>query len=228
MRRAAARISCSSTPQAAAYSATGTSRSAASTSSCALGVLGQELVIDEVLLDERAEQGRQAPRIRSGPHAEVEVGQLGGLRQDGIEHDQRAVSDRGRSRAASHARAGSSATARGSSRRTPRPRSARSPLWYGRRRGARRRSPRPSFPARARSSGSARRARAAERCCRRRRGGSPARRRRSRRSTRRRGRHARPASRSATSRIAVSQSISSKPPSARRRSGLVSLWRPFW
>jgi hypothetical protein len=32
----------------------------------------------------------------------------------------------------------------------------------------------------------------------------------------------------ATSRIAVSQSISSKVPSGRRRKGLVKRWRPFW
>jgi hypothetical protein len=36
------------------------------------------------------------------------------------------------------------------------------------------------------------------------------------------------AKRSATSRIAVSQSISSKLPSLRRRSGFVSRWGPFW
>jgi hypothetical protein len=36
------------------------------------------------------------------------------------------------------------------------------------------------------------------------------------------------ASASATSAIAVSQSISSCVPSGRRRSGVVSRWRPFW
>ena len=59
-------------------------------------------------------------------------------------------------------------------------------------------------------------------------GDSPGRRLRSRRSIRRRARRGSPRSAPTTSWIAVSQSISSNVPSARRRSGLVRRCGPFW
>ena len=163
-----------------------------------------------------------------GRDPQVEVGHLRGLGADRVDDDHRALRILARSRAGPRARAGSSATATGSCRRTPPPRRARSRRACGRRRDGRRPRTRRSSPARARSSGSASRARAGTPRCRRRRGGCPARRRRNRRSSRRRRSSRTAAKRAAISAIAVSQSISSKLPSGRRRSGEVSRSRPFW
>ena len=79
IRRAAARISSSSTPQRAAYSATGTARKRGEHRLGPVRVLGEERVVDEPLLHDRAEQRREAPGVGAGAHPQVEVGHLGGL-----------------------------------------------------------------------------------------------------------------------------------------------------
>ena len=54
-------------------------------------VLGQELAVEQFLLDDRAAQRREAERVGARPHAQVEVGHLGGLGPDRVEHDHRAA-----------------------------------------------------------------------------------------------------------------------------------------
>ena len=188
---------------------------ASSTGSESLTCSARNSSIDEVLLDERRGERRQAPGVGPRAHPEVEVGELRGVGDDRVDDDHRALRVLGDLLAGRGGRAGTTATSTGSCRRRPRPRRARTRRGCGRRRAASRPSPRPSSPGRARSSGSASRAPSGRRRCRRRRGGCPARRRRSRRSTRRRARRRRRSKPAATSAIAVSQSTGSY---CRRRS----------
>ena len=102
--------------RARSTSAIGISRSAASTLVGAARVIAQERAIDEILLDEHREQRGEREGVGAGPHLEVEVGELGGLGAARVDHDQRALRDPSRSRAARRARAGSRATATGSCR----------------------------------------------------------------------------------------------------------------
>ena len=79
MRRAAARISSSSTPQRSRVVG---DRHVAQRGEHRLGavdVLGEERVVDEVLLDERRRERGQAPGVAARAHAQVEVGELRGV-----------------------------------------------------------------------------------------------------------------------------------------------------
>ena len=171
---------------------------------------------------------REQEGVGAGLHLQVDVGDLRGLGAARVDHDQRALRVV-RDLAQRHARARDAV-------REPRVLAEEerhlAVLEVAARVAAehlvRRPRTRPSSPARARSTGSASRARRAW-CARRRPAGDcPARRRRNRRSIRRRSVSRTAAKRAATSRIAVSQSISSNVPSARRRSGFVSRCGPFW
>ena len=167
MRRAAARMRLSSTPQCVGVARdVDLARSARARprhrSTCA----ARNLAVDQVLLHQRPRPARRGTR-RPCPAA----------RAGGSRRAWRCRSRRGRSRsstapgpwrsrAAPHARAGSSATSMGSCRRTPRPRRARTRRGCGPRRASARPIPRPSSPGRARSSGSGSRAPAGTRRCR--------------------------------------------------------------
>ena len=191
-------------------------------------VVGQPGPVDQALLDEDRHQRGQAPRVGAGPHGEVDVGQLRGLAAPRVDDDQRPLGIPGDLLE----RRPGVRDAVGLPRVLADEERDLRVLDVAPDHGAEHRGVDPELAGlllgEARSSGSGHRAPAGSPRCRRRRGGSPGRRRRSRRSTRRRARRAPRRSRAATSAMAVSQSISSNVPSGRRRSGLVSRWRPFW
>jgi hypothetical protein len=56
----------------------------------AVGVRGEEGVVDEVLLDQDGDEGREAPRVGAGLDLEVMVGQRGGLGAARVDHDEAA------------------------------------------------------------------------------------------------------------------------------------------
>ena len=55
------------------------------------GVLGQPPLGEQALVDEDGQQGAEGPGVGPGTDLQVVVGQVGGLRAPGVEHDQRAV-----------------------------------------------------------------------------------------------------------------------------------------
>ena len=89
-RRAVARMSSSSTPQRAAYSATGTSRSTARIRSPSAACSARKSSSSRLLLHEHAEQRGQAEGVGAGAHLQVEVGELRGLRAARVDDDERA------------------------------------------------------------------------------------------------------------------------------------------
>ena len=80
MRRAAARIRSSSTPQRSAQVRdVARARAPRGRRSEPVVCSARKPVVEQALLNDRARQRRQAPGVAAGPHAEVEVGHLGRL-----------------------------------------------------------------------------------------------------------------------------------------------------
>ena len=96
MRRAAARIRSSSTPQRRAKSAIGNAREILEHRARRRWCARRGTLVQQVLLDERRAQRSQAPGVGPRPHAQVEVGELGCLGDDRV--DARSSSARGPSR----------------------------------------------------------------------------------------------------------------------------------
>ena len=91
MRRAAARINSSSTPQRSrVVGDRHLARAPSRTASAPLTCSARNCFVAEVFLDQHRGQRRQAPRVGARPHPQMEVGHLGGVGDHRIDDDHRA------------------------------------------------------------------------------------------------------------------------------------------